>query len=365
MRSWKPGLIILACMLVIGCASTFLKVENPEDLNADKDFTKAVQIVVPEEESPSMAEKPEVAAVNQSSEAQSSGTSKKTEIISPKSAPSKAVPVKKVGASKSTVSKSPVIPARRQPDLEDDQGFLGRRPLKDPFWVGETVVHDVHYFKISAGTLTLKVDPFAQVNGAKAYTLVTHIKTYDNFSRFVHAVDDKVVALLDFEELIPRVYTLHVKETNQAREVRSFFDFEKLQANVWEKKVTKKNGAEEKTMKWEILPYSQNVFSAAFYMRLFKWEDGREYAFRVADDKENLVFKGKVLRREVLETQIGPMKAIVIKPEITLKGNFKPIGDILMWLSDDERKHILRIESKIKIGTLVSEVIEIRPGKAP
>ncbi|MNT54965.1 hypothetical protein D3C72_1921650 [compost metagenome] len=139
-----------------------------------------------------------------------------------------------------------------------------------------------------------------------------------------------------------------------------FFDNVKNIATFWEKKFTKKNGEEEKKLSWEILSYSQNVFSAVYYMRVFQWEIGKEYAFRVASDEENLVFTAKALRKEVLDTKIGPKNAIVIQPQVKLKGNFKPIGDIFIWLSDDEHKHILRIESKIKIGTLISEVISIK-----
>ncbi len=98
-------------------------------------------------------------------------------------------------------------------------------------------------------------------------------------------------------------------------------------------------------------------------MRNFAWETGKEYSFRVANDNENLVFSGKALRREILDTALGPMKAIVVQPNIVLKGKFKPIGDNFIWLSDDDRKYVLRIESKIKIGTLISEVVEIKPGK--
>lgn len=57
------------------------------------------------------------------------------------------------------------------------------------------------------------------------------------------------------------------------------------------------------------------------------------------------------------------MKAIKIKPEISVKGVFKPVGDIYIWLSDDDRKYPLRLESSIKIGTLVSEVTAIEPGQ--
>lgn len=344
------GVGVLALALG-GCSGKFLKVENPEVLRPDAEFDRAVKIVVP----PSSEEAAEAGKPNEGVTVSSVEPAKTPE---PKK-PSKAAPKKKPakGAKKSAATEPP----RHEPDLEDGEGFVGRRPVVDPFRVGETVVHDVHYMGISGGTLTLKVDPFGEVNGRKVYNFVTRIETYPTFSSLVYALDDRVVTLVDFDQLIPHVFTLHVKESGQLREARAFFDFEKNEATYWEKKVTKKNGVEEKKQQWEILPFSQNVYSAIFYMRLFKWEDGKEYAFRVAHDGENLVFRGKVVAREVLDTELGPMKAIKVKPEITVKGVFKPMGDIFIWLSDDDRKLVLRIEAKIKIGTMVSEIIKLTP----
>lgn len=227
--------------------------------------------------------------------------------------------------------------------------------------MGEEVIHDVNYFKVSAGTLRMKVDPYATVNGRKAYSFKIFISTSSLFSSF-YSVEDSVDIFMDYESLVPSVFQLHVKESGQLREAKMLFNEKDNTATFWEKKVTKKDGVEEKKQNWEILPYTQNVYSAVYYMRFFKWEVGKEYSFRVANDNENLVFSGKALRKEVLDTKLGPMKAIVIQPNIMLKGKFKPIGDNLIWLSDDDRRYILRIEAKIKIGTLVSEVTEIKPG---
>lgn len=276
-----------------------------------------------------------------------------------KKAAKKKTPVKPAKKGKA----APAGPPVHEPDLEDGGNFAGRRPKVDPFRVGETVTLDVHYFKISA--VHLRVAPFAQVNGKKAYQFVTELETYPRFSSMVYAVEDKAVTLLDYEELVPRVFTLHVKETNQLREARSYFDFDKLEARYWEKKITEKDGVQEKRLQWEILPFSQNVFSAIFYMRLFPWETGKEYAFRVADDEKNHIFKGTALRREMLDTDIGELKAVVVKAEIVTKGAFAQTGDIMIWLSDDDRKLVLRIESKLKFATLVAEVIQLDPGKAP
>ncbi len=333
------------------CRSSFLRYDKTEQLNKNDEFESQVKIG------------PVHAAPNTDSTAKSAEIPDKPKVVEQKpnnkSAAKKAPKERK----KKATDKKPEAPTAREPDIEDTEGFgIGRRPNVDPFRVGEEVVHDVHYFKVSAGELALKVEPFVEVNGRKSYSFATEIKSGRMFSTF-YSADDRVVTLMDFDLMIPRVFTLHVKESAQLKQARSYFDFDQLKATYWEKRVTEKDGEEEKKLQWDILNYSQNVFSAIFYLRIFKWEIGKEYSFRVAHDQENLVFKGKALRKEKLKTEIGEFSAVVIKPEMMVKGIFKPVGDIFIWLSDDDRKYVLRIESSIRIGTLVSEVIRLNPGQ--
>jgi hypothetical protein len=343
--------------LIAGCSTSFLKYDKAEQLNKNDEFEDAVKIVKPAEDgtAPTVAVTPTPTPTPSPTPVAENSKHKKTK----KSKKQKAAEEKQLEAAAAAAAAA--VPVGRQPDLEDSEGFNGRRPINDPFHVGEEVVHDVTYFKVSAGELRMKVAPYAQVNGRKSYNFQMAIKTSSLFSAF-YSVEDKVETLVDFDNLVPSVFELHVKETDQLREAKFLFNFDTDKATFWEKKVTKKSGVEEKKVVWDILPYSQNVYSAVFYMRFFKWDLGKKYSYRVANDEENLVFSGEAIRREVLDTKLGPMKAIVIKPEIYLKGKFKTIGDNYIWLSDDEHKYILRIESKIKIGTLVSQVVQIKPG---
>lgn len=348
------------------CSGKYLVYEKADQLRSNEEFEQKVKIV----ETP-----PPVDAVNalatppktpESLGPKSGKTDKKTERKKGKKSSKKEQPKDQ---QKDLQKETPIeaalsAPVLREPELEDNRGFQGRRPIVDPFRVGEEVVHKVfyetHIFNFSAGTLSLKIDPMVEVNGRKSYQFVTSVKSSPWFSSY-YSVDDKAVALVDYDLLIPRVFSLHIKESAQLREVRSFFDFDSGKANYWEKKVTEKSGVEEKKLQWEILPFSQNVYSAMYYLRIFQWEVGQEYSFRVSDEAENLVFKAKVLARETLKTELGPKVAIKIKPEFTVKGAFKPVGDIYIWISDDDRKMVLKIECKIKIGSLVSEVAKITP----
>jgi hypothetical protein len=378
--------LIISSVILTACATSFLKFDKPEQLKKIEEFDDQVKITngsTPVSQSSSKPLVPTAVGVKDTVKVISSNTGPVTTApkVSTKSgtlsAAKEALHDKKKTKSKTTEKKESLKEAKtvsekkqtggvgmseqgaRQPELEDSEGFLGRRPVRDPYRVGEEVIHDVHYFKVSAGELHFKLDPFVSVNERKSYAFKLLIKTSALFSSF-YSVDDTVDVFMDYETLTPNVFQLHVTESGQLREAKMLFNDQDNTATYWEKKVTKKDGVEEKKQQWDILPFSQNVYSAIFYMRFFKWEVGKEYSFRVANDKENLVFSGKALRKEVLETKLGPMKAIVVTPNIHLKGKFQPIGENLIWLSDDEHRYILRIEAKIKIGTLISEVTEIR-----
>ena len=99
-----------------------------------------------------------------------------------------------------------------------------------------------------------------------------------------------------------------------------------------------------------------------FYLRAFPLTPGKKFAFRVADNGKNYLFHAEVLRREKLSTKIGELNTVVVRPTFELEDQFKPTGENLFWLTDDDRKFIVRIESKIKIGTLVGKVKSIERG---
>ena len=68
----------------------------------------------------------------------------------------------------------------------------------------------------------------------------------------------------------------------------------------------------------------------------------------------------QVLRRETIYTDAGKFKTFVVKPQFDIDGKFKPTGENYLWLTADERKFIVRLESKIKIGSIVGEVQKLK-----
>ncbi|MGZ3692168.1 MAG: DUF3108 domain-containing protein, partial [Pseudobdellovibrio sp.] len=198
--------------------------------------------------------------------------------------------------------------------------------------------------------------------GKKCYNFVLDLKSNSFFTR-VFAVDDTVQTYVDYQTLVPYAFKLDIHDSGQVKEAQSYFDIENLRADYWEHRYTVKGGHEEKKLSWTMLPYSQNPFSAIFYMRIFNYEVGKDYTFRVADDEKNVSFKAHVLEKTTLSTDAGEFKAIKLKAEVYSRGNLAKASDFYIWVSDDEHKYILRIEVKLPFGSVVSEVTEITEGK--
>ena len=361
-------ILALGLFFFTSCSTTsFLKYEREKELRKNEEFeqkviikpVEEVVVVPPPSTEVTIQTPPNVIteAIDQTLNQIADKTASKTPIKSGK-------PVKVVKSSKSKKDDKKnlilVVSQVRQPEIEDNEGFApgSRRPLVDPFRINEKVIHSVRYFSAEAGLLTFQTKPMVEVNNRKSYQFVIGLKTSSLFSKF-YSVDDFVETFLDYETLVPHVFKMNARETGKLVQANSYFDHQSLKATFWEKKYTEKNGEEIKNQVWDLLPFSQNAFSGLYYMRLFKWEVGKEYSFRVSDDEKNVVFKGVAEKKEIIETDAGEFKAIKIKALILSRGALTPTGNIYIWVSDDSRKLILRIVAEIKIGKLVSEVIEI------
>ncbi len=340
---------IVICLLV-SCTSTYIKNKNADTLKVDDVLSKDVVITEYKEGERTVIVLPTaqptptpILPITQNLVDKRNKKSKRSTapIVSPTATPT-------------------LIPLVRLPEFESNVGFPtgSRRPFLDPFQVNEKVVLEVSYFKAVAGELGMEVKPFMQVNGRKSYRFLTTLRTTGFFEN-LYTINDWADTLVDYDTLVPSVYNLNVNEKSQIKQGKGFFDPVTLEARYHEKRYTEKNGNEEKNQKWTMLAYSQNVYSAAFYMRIFDYEVGKEYSFNVAHDDKNILFKGKCLRKEKLETSAGVFNTLVVQPKFEIGGVFKPMGDIFFWLTDDDRKFIVKIEADIRIGTLVAEAISV------
>jgi hypothetical protein len=333
--SADKAVALLISALLAGCASKPLDYKDAAQLSKIEEFDKLVQITDIKKDAEAKAEKKSKAKVPEQ----------------------KIVAKKKKRKGKKHAKKE-----QRQPTWEDSEGFAGRRPVKDPFVVGEKVTMMMTYFGVSAGDMTLSVKPFVDVNGRKSYHFHVALHSSDLFSLF-YLVDDWGETFVDYETLLPPSMAIGAKESKKLLALKSAFDFQKDKAYRWERAVYKGEGPQEKKKEWKISPFSQNVISAFWYIRTFRLTPGKTLNFRVADDGKNMNVKVEVLRRERIKTLKGEFNTVVLKPTVEIGGIFQPMGNVFFWLTDDDRKMFVRMEAEIKIGKVIGQLREIDWGK--
>lgn len=338
---------------LISCATSD-KGFDRDAVESNEEFDQVVKIEKIEEP-PAVPEKKQ--------EEKKTPPKKAAEKTSRKKAEKKAKPSLKKDEKKQAEKTKKVVKTKkkkpRQPLLEDSEGFDGRRPIVEPYRVGEEITLGISYFAVEAGKFTMQVKPMVQVNGKKSYHFRYLIKSSRLFSMF-YRVDDVAETFVDYESLLPYSYEIHVNESKQVRETRTYFDHKKKKAIMWDQKQKKDKPVEKKKIEWDLAEYSQNVFSSAYYLRNFTLRVGKKLKVNVGHEGKNIQMTAEVLRKEKVFTDTGVFNCFVVKPTFDIDGKFKPTGENLLWLTADDRKFIVRLESKIKIGTIVGEVQKIK-----
>ena len=111
----------------------------------------------------------------------------------------------------------------------------------------------------------------------------------------------------------------------------------------------------------EILEDTQDVLSALYYLRVKTLEVGKSVFVNVNTGKENYAIEVKVLREEMIRKWGKRVKTIVVQPlirDIKLGDILKKKGEMLIWLTDDEKKMPVFIEAKVSVGQLSFVLVE-------
>ncbi len=239
--------------------------------------------------------------------------------------------------------------------------YPNRRPLKDPFWHNEKHVFDITYFGVKGGEFTIDVLSDKVINGRPVYHVKGTAKSSDVFGMF-YRIDDYIETFWDFQGLFSYRFHLVQDETKQTRDALELYDHEKAQTFFWNRSNHKERGLHESKEFKEMVPFSQDSFSALLYLRVLPMPDGAVLTFPVISEGKNWEAEVSVVRREEINTPMGRYKAIVLKPETKFNGIMQKRGDSFIWLSDDDRRYMLRLEAKLKIGTVIAECKRIEDG---
>lgn len=229
---------------------------------------------------------------------------------------------------------------------------------------GERTVFDITYFGATAGQLELYVLPSKVVANRLSYHFRAIATSTSVFSLF-YRVNDVGESFMDTEGLFSHKYSLKLDESRQTRDVLELYDYAKKKAYYWSKWEVKDKEPKNENSEIPLESFTQDGLSAFFYVRTLPLEVGKTYEFPVVNNGKLRVVRVTAVGKEELNTRIGTFPAIKLKPEVVLDGVLQNNGESYLWLSDDAQRRMLKVDAKIRVGSVIAYLREHSYGDQP
>ena len=219
--------------------------------------------------------------------------------------------------------------ALAQPKLE------GRPPF-----LGETLRFAISVLGASGGELTLSAKE-TQLDGRPAYKFELSAISGEFLSK-IFLVRDYLASWVDPKTFRSLRFEKHTVEGKRVRDDLIEFDYARKIATRDGKPIA----IEENTL---------DSLSSVYYIRLLDLDHPEPIPLTVVSKKLfplSVIVQG----RETLKTPAGTFKTIRVEPRSEDGGLIGKGRNLVLWLTDDERKMPVQIKSKLKVGTLLGKL---------
>lgn len=220
------------------------------------------------------------------------------------------------------------------------------------FRAGESFTLKVYYnlgkIYVGAGEATLSVTN-EKLDGKDIYHITAEGKTYRSYD-WIFKVRDTYESFIDTATLQPYKFLRNVNEGGYKILNNVVFDHEANTATSAKAKLTTPRCI-------------QDVISALYYARNIdfnKYKPNDKITFSMYLDDKIYEIYIRYMGKEEVDTRFGKFRAIKFKP-LLLKGTAFTGGEqMTVWVSDDENKIPLRIDSPISVGSIKVDMIDYK-----
>ena len=164
-------------------------------------------------------------------------------------------------------------------------------------------------------------------------------------------MEDRIESIVDASEIYS--YRLNVRQRHGRRHVDKeiLFDQDKREAILSYK---------GKQSAFSIPEKVQDSLSSLYFFRTFENLSVGESVFMdVHASKKNWLLEVEILAREEITVPLGTFHTIKTKAKVRFDGVLMDKGDVVIWVTDDERKIPVKIKGKISIGPFTASLTSI------
>jgi len=215
------------------------------------------------------------------------------------------------------------------------------------FSLGERLVYDVGYSFFTAGEAVFSIPAIDTINGSPCYQVLFTVVSTPTFS-FFYKVDDRYETMLDKKGIFPWRFTQRIREGKYKHDFSAEFD----QLN---------SVAYANDKQYPIPQYVHDAVSAMYYVRTIDFAGSRPgdriHLQNFYKDTTYLLAV-KFLGNQRIEVESGTFDCIMVEPLMKEGGLFKSEGQIIIWMTNDERKIPVKVSTKVVVGSIDAELRE-------
>lgn len=219
------------------------------------------------------------------------------------------------------------------------------------FGFGERLDYKVKYSFVVAGEGYFHIlpNPIYRGNNRECFDIRFQVNSLKSLE-WMYRVRDQYRTALDVSGIFPWEFEQTIREGKYKKDYKAIFDQSRNLAYVNKKS-------------YKIPNYVHDIVSAFFYARTLDLSSMRkDTVFYLQNFFDNEVNKLgiKIGGREIVETEAGKFRCIIVEPIIIKGGLFKSEASIFIYLTDDERKIPIRVSTKILIGYVSADLVSYK-----
>jgi len=238
----------------------------------------------------------------------------------------------------------------------EEQTAAPLRPRIEALRPGEILTYDVSWSDIvSAGIAVMEIREGTLPDGDKVLKLIVTTRTVGIVRKF-YKVNDRLESVFDPDIMQSLTFSLDQSHGKRKKKRELVFDHEKNTV------VSRLNNDPPET--FTIPDEIQDALSSLYYLRTRSdFIVGKPIIVQVHDSGKNWAVEIQTLGKEKVTTPAGKFDTIKVRTYPKYEGVFMSKGEIFIWLTDDSRKVPVLMKSTISIGSIVSTLIKMEPGK--
>ena len=207
-----------------------------------------------------------------------------------------------------------------------------------PFKIGESLQYHAEFNRVRVGEAELKVSAIEEINTIKSYHIIYVAKTKGLADR-LFKIRDQIDIWIDKEGFFTHRLIKNINQGNYKNKVDVRFDYNKSVAKTSTKEIS-------------IDFKARDSFSLFYYLRTILLNENDIMSFSSFEGRRIVDYKLQIKGNEIIRTELGNITCTVIRPYQEGGNLFKNQGDMQIWISDDEKRLPVKIQIKMKFGSM-------------